>query len=106
MTPSTKPEVHIVSQSAEKDRATVTNKVQWFWHVVLDMRANRHLGINYFAAAGLNELSSPSRSYRQIQAAWCHESYTDNVGTIFCYQISNMILVDTTLLLVHFLYYV
>jgi len=55
MTSSTKPEVHIVSQSTEKDRATVTNKVQWFWHVVLDMRANRHLGINYFAAAGLNE---------------------------------------------------
>jgi len=61
----------------------------------------RCLTINYFATAGLNDIVFtiflPSSPGHLVPCT------LDNVGTILCYQTSNVILINATLLFVHFL---
>jgi len=63
-------------------------------------RYTRQFRINYFATAGLNNIVftiflSPNPGHLV-------PCILDNVGTILCYQTSNVILINATLLLVHF----
>ena len=66
----------------------------------LDSLQGRQFRINYFTTAGLNDIvftiflpPNPGRLVPCILG---------NVGTILCYQTSNVILINATLLLVHF----
>jgi len=60
----------------------------------------RHLSINYFATAGLSDIVFAT--FLLSNSGHLVPSTLDNVGTILCYQTSNMILINATLLLGHF----
>jgi len=61
----------------------------------------RHLSTNYFAAAGLNDIVFTT--YSPSSPGHLAPCTLDNAGTILFSQISNMNLINATLLLVHFL---